>query len=43
MARGAVRTSVPVHGSQALKIGTFRGILRDIEMSAARFTELWNR
>jgi len=33
MARGDHRTSVPVHGNRTLKIGTLRGILRDIEMS----------
>jgi predicted RNA binding protein YcfA (HicA-like mRNA interferase family) len=34
---------VPVHGAQTLKIGTLRGILRDIELSPARFVELWER
>jgi len=42
LARGSARTTVPVHGSQTLRIGTLRGILRDIEMSPARFTELWH-
>lgn len=42
MARGDQRTTVPVHGNQTLKIGTLRGILRDIEMSPEQFTELWN-
>lgn len=41
LARGSVRTTVPVHSSQALHIGTLRGILRDIEMSPATFTQLW--
>ena len=41
--RGAKRTVVPVHGAQTLKIGTLRGILRDIELSPARFAELWER
>lgn len=36
-----VRTSVPVHGSQTLKIGTLRGILRDIDMSSYDFARLW--
>ena len=41
--RGVQRTVVPVHGAQTLKIGTLRGILRDIELSPARFVELWER
>jgi predicted RNA binding protein YcfA (HicA-like mRNA interferase family) len=40
LARGSARTTVPVHGSQTLRIGTLRGILRDIEMSPAKFIEL---
>jgi len=36
-------TTVPVHGNQTLRIGTLRGILRDVQMSPAKFTELWNR
>jgi predicted RNA binding protein YcfA (HicA-like mRNA interferase family) len=36
------RTSVPVHGNSALKIGTLRAILRDIEMSPDEFERLWN-
>jgi predicted RNA binding protein YcfA (HicA-like mRNA interferase family) len=43
LARGSARTTVPVHGSQTLRIGTLRGILRDIEMSPAKFAELWQR
>ena len=35
-------TSVPVHGNETLKIGTLRGILRDIGMTPTKFTELWN-
>jgi predicted RNA binding protein YcfA (HicA-like mRNA interferase family) len=42
LARDSARTTVPVHGSQTLRIGTLRGILRDIEISPAKFTELWN-
>lgn len=38
---GDRRTSVPVHGNRALKIGTLRGILRDIDMSPAEFERLW--
>jgi predicted RNA binding protein YcfA (HicA-like mRNA interferase family) len=41
MARGELRTSVPVHGSQTLKIGTLRGILRDIDISPQVFAGLW--
>jgi predicted RNA binding protein YcfA (HicA-like mRNA interferase family) len=37
LARGELRTSVPVHGNRALKIGTLRSILRDIQMSPAEF------
>ena len=39
--RGDHRTSVPLHGNTPLKIGTLRGILRDIEMSPADFERLW--
>lgn len=41
--RGVQRTVVPVHGAQTLKIGTLRGILRDIDLSQARFAALWER
>jgi predicted RNA binding protein YcfA (HicA-like mRNA interferase family) len=41
MARQGVRTSVPAHGSQTLKIGTLRGILRDIDLSALAFAGLF--
>jgi predicted RNA binding protein YcfA (HicA-like mRNA interferase family) len=34
-----LRTSVPVHGNRSLKIGTLRGILRDIHMTPTEFTE----
>ena len=34
---------MPVHGAQTLKIGTLRAILRDIELSPAKFAELWER
>ncbi len=30
------------HGNETLKMGTLRGILRDIEMSPDEFTRLWN-
>jgi predicted RNA binding protein YcfA (HicA-like mRNA interferase family) len=32
-----------VHGSETLRIGTLRGILRDIEMSPAEFVGRWKR
>ena len=41
LAREAVRTSVPVHGNQSLKIGTLRGILRDIDLSTLEFSRFW--
>lgn len=37
MAHEEVRTTVPVHGATMLKIGTLRGILRDIDLSAHDF------
>ena len=43
LARGSTHTTVPVHGNQTLRIGTLRGILRDIELSPAKFIELWHR
>ncbi len=30
---GALRTVVPVHGNEVLKLGTLRGIMRDAEIS----------
>ena len=39
MAKGDLRTVVPVHGSRVLKVGTLRGILRDIRMSPREFEE----
>ena len=41
--RGAAHTVVPAHGNEVLRIGTLRGILRDIEMGPAEFTALWRR
>ena len=41
LAQGNLRTSIPIHGNRVLKIGTLRGILRDIEMSPADFERLW--
>ena len=40
LVQGNLRTDVPVHGNRPLKIGTLRGILRDIEMSPAEFEQL---
>jgi predicted RNA binding protein YcfA (HicA-like mRNA interferase family) len=40
--RGDQHTTVPVYGNQTLKMGTLRGILRDIDMSPAEFTRLYN-
>ncbi|MFO0927558.1 MAG: type II toxin-antitoxin system HicA family toxin [Gemmataceae bacterium] len=40
--RGDKRTSVPVHGNRTLKIGTLRGILRDVDMSPADFEQQWS-
>jgi predicted RNA binding protein YcfA (HicA-like mRNA interferase family) len=42
MERGNQRTTVPVHGSDVLRIGTLRAILRDIDMSPAQFEQLWS-
>lgn len=39
--RADLRTVIPIHGNQNLRIGTLRGILRDIEMSPAEFEKLW--
>lgn len=43
MAKGELRTVVPVHGSQSLKIGTLRGILSDVEMSPVTFSTEWQK
>jgi predicted RNA binding protein YcfA (HicA-like mRNA interferase family) len=40
--RAGARTSVPVHGHKLLKIGTLRGILRDIGMTPTEFEQLWH-
>ena len=42
MASGARHTVVPVHGSDAIKTGTLRKILRDVGLSTAEFEQLWN-
>jgi predicted RNA binding protein YcfA (HicA-like mRNA interferase family) len=41
LAKGELRTVVPVHSNQTLRIGTLRGILRDVEMSPAEFAGRW--
>ena len=42
MERVPHRTSVPVHGSRTLKIGTLRSILRDVGISPSEFERLWS-
>jgi len=37
------RTTVPVHGSHTMKIGTLRSILRDINLSPDEFERLWHK
>lgn len=37
MGNGVLNTTVPVHGSTCIKIGTLRGILREIEMAPEDF------
>lgn len=39
--RQGLKTSIPVHGNQTLKIGTLRGILRDVQMSPEEFRKRW--
>lgn len=43
MQRLDLRTTVPVHTGRNLRIGTLRGILRDVELSPAEFVDLWSR
>ncbi|MDQ6700235.1 MAG: type II toxin-antitoxin system HicA family toxin [Acidobacteriota bacterium] len=42
LANGALRTTVPVHGNRVLRIGTLRGILRDVDIAPMAFAALWN-
>ena len=42
MRNGELQTVVPVHGNQDLRMGTLRGILRDITMEPEEFERLWN-
>ena len=37
LSKEPLRTSVPVHGNRELKVGTMRGILRDIQISPSEF------
>jgi predicted RNA binding protein YcfA (HicA-like mRNA interferase family) len=37
--KGVLKTSIPVHGNQNLKIGTLNGILRDIQMTTQEFSD----
>jgi len=39
MQREELRTSIPVHGKQNMKVGTLRSILRDIQMTPTEFEE----
>jgi len=41
LVKGELRTTVPVHGAQTLRIGTLRGVLRDVEMGPAEFGSRW--
>ena len=41
MENGGLRTTVPVHGGKILRIGTLRGILRDIDLDPSVFAEKW--
>ena len=41
LVKGELRTTVPVHGSQNMRIGTLRGVLGDIEMSPLDFEIRW--
>lgn len=43
LAKDALRTTVPVHGKQTLRIGTLRGILRDVDMSPVDFAKRWSQ
>jgi predicted RNA binding protein YcfA (HicA-like mRNA interferase family) len=41
MEKDFLHVSIPVHGSETMKIGTFRSILRAIEMTPEEFSDLW--
>ena len=39
--KGPLCIPLPVHGNQTLRIGIFRSILRELEMSPEEFLRLW--
>lgn len=41
MRKGTLQSVVPVHGNEDLRMGTLRGILRDIHMKPEEFIRLW--
>ena len=43
MESGERRTTVPVHGSKILRIGTLQGILRDVEIAPGVFAAIMIR
>jgi predicted RNA binding protein YcfA (HicA-like mRNA interferase family) len=43
MQRDDLRTTVPVHGNQNVKIGTLRSILRDVNLSPSEFEQLYRQ
>ncbi|OHA27680.1 MAG: hypothetical protein A3D56_02200 [Candidatus Taylorbacteria bacterium RIFCSPHIGHO2_02_FULL_45_35] len=43
MEKGDLRTTVPLHGNEPIKIGTLRGILKDINLAPDEFVELWEK
>lgn len=43
MEKGDLRTTVPLHGNELLKIGTLRGILKDANLAPNEFVALWEK
>lgn len=43
LAKGEMRSVVPVHGAEVRRIGTLRGVLRDTSISPDEFELLWAR
>lgn len=43
MEKNDLRTTVPLHGNDPVKIGTLRGILKDIKMAPDEFVRMWNK
>lgn len=41
MAKGDIRTVVPVHAGRVLKVGTVKGVLRDVDLSVSEFVRMW--